>query len=164
MNRLEPLDAEELERLAREQYARAFPKRPASVTRARNVRATLLIVGDGKVEFAFHGRMYEVLPVSFEDGCRLQDVQATLGELAETGSTGGANGGPETIERSLHAFRFIAGLARRYVRPRGKWRRLLWTVRLTRNPFRRATPAEVGELLGFFLGCQMRSSVRYLGT
>jgi len=151
---------EELERMAREQYARVYrdgrsdrpkPERP------RNVRASLLVFGADKVEVPFHGRMYELTPVSFEDGMRLSDVRATIEELEDAEPT------RENARRYLDACRLVVRLAPRYMLPRGRLRRALWRLRLRRNPFRQASEREVGELLGFFLGCRMMSRVRHPG-
>lgn len=157
--RFEPLDVEGLERMAHEGYARKYAAPPGSplgarsVNRPRNVRATLFMVDGERVEIPYRGRVYELLPVSFEDGLRLADVRGTLEELEDAKPT------TENVARYRSALRFVVALAPRYLRPRGRWRRAFWA--LTRNPFRHATDAEVGELLGFFLGSRMRSRVRH---
>lgn len=156
MNRLEPLDVGELERMAREQYARAFPAREGPSPRAKNARATLLLVDGERVEIPYRGRVYELLPVSFEDGIKLADVRDTLEALEH------ARPSKENVHRYARTLRAIVAMAPKYLRPRGRVRRMLWP--LTRNPFRGASDQEVAELLGFFLGCRMRSRVRYPAT
>lgn len=142
--------------MAQEEYAQAYG--PSDVRpkpeRPRNVRATLLVFGAEKVEIPYRGQMYELTPVSFEDGLRLADARATLEELEDAAPT------EENVRRYRSACQLIVGLAPHYLLPRGWLRRALWRLRLRRNPFRRASDREVGELLGFFLGCRMMSRVR----
>lgn len=156
--RITPVPREEIDRIARDGYRQHYgldEPRPKA-ERPRNVRGTLLMVDGDRVEIPYRGRIYELLPVSFEDGVRLSDARATIEELE------GAEPTKERIGRYVAVLRFVVSLAPKYLRPRGRVRRVFW--RLTRNPFRGATDMEVGELLGFFLGCRMRSRVQYPAT
>ena len=157
--RFEPLDLEELERAARAQYARAFPEREGPPPRARNVRATRLLVGADQLCIEYRGRTYELLPVEFGDGVLLAECRALVDAIEDD-----AKLTPELVREYLIALRKVVALAPKYLRPVGRVRRLLWLLGLRRNPYRRATEAELGQLLGFFLGCRMRSRVRYPGT
>ena len=157
--RFEPLSVEELEEVAREQYARAFPKREGPGPRPRNVRATRLLVGAERLCIEYRGRAYELLPVEFADGVQLIDCRAAIEAVEDESRLS-----PEVVRDYLVALRKVVALAPKYVRPLGRFRRLLWRLGLRRNPYRGATETEVGELLGFFLGCRMRSRVRYPGT
>jgi hypothetical protein len=145
-----------LEELAREAYAREFPRGRQAEARPRNVRPTLVLVDGDRVEIPYRGRIYELLPVSFQDGLRLSDLRETLEDLEHAPTT------RENVLRYVAALRAVVALAPKYLRPRGRVRRVLWAF--ARNPFRGATDREVGELLGFFLGCRTRSRVQYQGT
>lgn len=145
----------ELERMAREEYSRQFPARPKAAPRARNATPTLALLGAERMAFVFRGVAYELLPVSFEDGIRLSEVRATL-EAAEDDE----RLTPEVARDARASLRFVASLATRYLRPLRWHRRLLWALRLRRNPYRGATEVEVGQLLGFFSGCRTMSRAR----
>lgn len=154
------LSRAELEEMAQGQYRRAFPDGPPQrVPRHRNIGPTLHVLDAERIEIDFRGRRYELLPVSFSDGVRLIRARIAVEELdSETAPT------ESDVEAYTEALRTVVGLAGCYLVPRRPVRRLLWRLGLTRNPARRATEAEVARLLGFFLGCRMRSSVRYPGT
>lgn len=153
--RFEPLDFEELERMAREQYARAHPKRTGPPPKPRNAAPTLLMLGAERLAFAFRGVAYELLPVSFEDGVRLTEARAAIDAAADDDRLT-----PEVARDARLALRFVANLATRYLRPLRWHRRILWWLRLRRNPYRSATETEVGQLLGFFSGCRTMSRAR----
>jgi hypothetical protein len=105
--------------------------------------------------FHFRGRVYLGQPVSYLDGVALQEVMLQLRAL------GGAAVSAESLASLRSALAVAARLFRRNARPIG-WRRLFW--RITPNPFLRMTEVEAGQLLGFFLACRMRSSVRLAYT
>jgi hypothetical protein len=109
--------------------------------------------------FVFRGVAYEIVPVSFEDGIRLSEVRAALAEAEDEERLT-----PEVARDARNALRFVASLAPKYLRPLRLPARLLWALRLRRNPYRRATEVEVGQLLGFFWGCRMTSRARSLPT
>ncbi len=147
----------ELEEMASEQYRRHFPDHGPSQP-PRNIGALLVLIGKGKLGLPYRGRMYELRPVSFEDGVRLAEVRSVFERIERTNEPSA-----EEFDAYLQGLRTVARMAKKYARPVGVVRRLLWTLRFSRNPFRRATEAELGLLLGFLLGCRMRSSVRYPG-
>jgi hypothetical protein len=157
--RFEPLSAEELDEFAREQYARAFPKREGPPPRARNVRATRLLVGAEQLAIEYRDVQYELLPVEFADGVLLAECRARVEAIEDESKLD-----PMVVRDYLVALRKVVALAPKYLRPLGRVRRLLWRLGIRKNPYRRATEAEIGQLLGFFLGCRMRSRVRYPGT
>lgn len=151
---------EELERMAREEYARQFPRGRPAPAQPRNVRATLLSMGEGRLEITHRGRSYELLPVTFSDGLRLQEARAAI-ERADHAQHNTDELTPEVMRDYYMALKHVVSLAPQYLRPVGRVRRLLWRLGLTRNPYRGATEAEVGQLLGFFLATSTRSSVRF---
>jgi hypothetical protein len=157
--RFQPLGVEELERISREQYKRAFPKREGPAPRPRNAASTLIALGAERLAFAFRGVAYELRPVSFEDGLRLAEVRAALDAAADDNRLT-----PEVAREASRGLRYVVSLAPKYLRPLRWMRRLFWALRLRRNPYRGATAREVGELLGFFLGCRTMSRARFPGT
>lgn len=153
------LSRTELEELARDRYRQMFPEGRPRARPPRNVGTVLVVTGADRFEIPYRGRMYELLPVSFEDGLRLTQAQTVIEELE-----GERRPTQEDSEAYARALRLVVRMTCRYLLPRGRLRRLRWRLRIGRNPFRRATEAELGELLGFFLGCRMRSRVRYPAT
>ena len=144
-----------IEAMAREGYEKRFPKGRPTAPPPANGRPALVLLGSESYQVvAFGGRGYELGHVSFEDGIRLVGAKATVEALDESDPT------PENVEAYLAALRLIVRMAPRYLLPVERARRLLWRLRLLRNPFRHATDREVGQLLGFFLACRMRSRVR----
>ncbi len=144
-----------IEAMAREGYRKRFPEgRPRGKPPA-NAGAALLVLGAESVRIPYRGRMYELGHVSFEDGLRLLSAQEAIEALEGSEST------PENRAAYLHAMRLIVAMAPRYLLPVAPVRRFFWRLRIRRNPFRKATDAEVGQFLGFFLGCRMRSRVQY---
>ncbi len=148
------LPKEELDRIAREGYARRFPDGQPSALPPANGRAMLLLVGEDRIEIPYKGTLYELRHISFEDGLRCVTAKAAIDALDGEEIT------PEGVAAYGAACRAVVALVPRYLRPvHGRLRRLRWRLGLHRNPFRRATDAEVGQLLGFFLACRMRSRV-----
>ncbi len=145
----------DVERIAREGYKRHFPDGPPVAPAPTNGRAMLLLVGDDTLELAYRGTLFELGHVSFEDGIVCVQAKAVLERTDESEEITS-----ESVALYRAACRAIVELAPRYLRPvHGRLRRLRWRLRLRRNPFRNATDAEVGQLLGFFLACRMRSRV-----
>ena len=145
----------EIEARAREAYRRKFPDgRPTGAPPA-NGRPALLMLGADAIRIPYRGRMYELGHVSFEDGIRLVEARASILSLEDDEPT------PEKVAAYLEAMRVIVRLAPRYMVPVRLVRRFFWRLRIRRNPFRTATDAEVGHLLGFFLGCRTRSRVQF---
>ena len=143
---------EVVEAIAREGYEKRFPEgRPTAGPPANGRPALALLGSEGHHVVPFDGRGYVLGYVSFEDGIRLVQAQASVDGLGDTDPT------PEAVEAYLAAMRVIVDMAPRYLQPIERVRRFFWRLGLVRNPFRRATDAEVGQLLGFFLACRMRS-------
>lgn len=91
-------------------------------------------------ELIFRGRGYVVPPVPFPLAAKLLAAQEKFRQV----STRTDVSPTETVAlflRTVSLFRLAA-------QPKGRIRRALWSI--TPNPFRKATPREVGELLGFF--------------
>lgn len=154
---IEKIPRDELERMAREAYAREHPQ-PVRVPRGRNVGPALTMLDDQRLTIEYRGRRYELLPVGVADGIRLADVRSTIEGLSGQLST------KENARTYLAGTKAIIALARKYLRPLRPIPRLLWRLGVRPNPFRGATEREVSQLLGFFLGCRMMSRVRYPGT
>lgn len=109
-------------------------------------RAALVYLTD-PLRVPFQGRLYELPPVGFRDGDRIMALREVLGDPdAEPKARREAN------EAAIR-------LIRRLVTPDRGLYRIRWKLRLVRNPFRRATDVEIGEMLGFLAACRMRSSI-----
>jgi hypothetical protein len=120
----------------------------ASQPEVRNLSATGALFGSDTLEY--RGRRYEVPPVPFALGVALLELQERAGRLQGDVADPAAELGA-ILTGAVEIFP-------RLVRPTG-WRRLVWP--LLPNPFRAASEYEVGELIGFFSGCRMRSRVRH---
>ena len=142
----------EVERIAREGYRKRFPDGPPTAPPPTNGRPMLLLAGADVLEIPYRGTLYELRHVSFEDGIVCVTAKAAID------ATEGAPLTPESIAAYRAACRAVVSLVPRYLRPvHGMLRRLRWRLGLHRNPFRSATDAEVGQLLGFFLASRTRS-------
>ena len=147
---------EELERAAFQRYV---PERPP-VKPPANVLSALIMLGEGgRLGVPYRGRVYELGFVSFADGIRLAEARAVIESIPEEESLSAEN-----TERYLRALETVVSMAPKYLMPTTPVRRLLWRLRIRSNPFRSATDGEVGQLLGFFLQCRMRSRVRISST
>lgn len=120
-----------------------------------SVAAPPVTVGRGNaVWFAFRGRLWEVLPVHFDDGVRLTSVRHAV-EAMRNENTLTA----EKVRDYHAALRSVVALAPKYLKPAGLGRRLAWHLRLRKNPYRDATEAEVGWLLGCLLAARGLSRI-----
>ncbi len=144
-----------IEERAREGYRTRFPAGRQPAPPAVNVGAALLLLEDDSVRIPYRGRMYELGHVSFTDGLRLVAARSAVEALEDGEPT------PENQTAYLQALRLVVRMAPRYLLPVKRVRRFFWRLRIRRNPFRNATDAEVGQFLGFFLGCRTRSRVQY---
>ncbi len=145
-----------IEERAREGYRRKFPEGRSSGAPPANGRPALQVLGADQLRIPYRGRVYDLGHVSFEDGIRLVEARVAIMAIREE-----EDPTPENISAYRRAMRVIVAMAPRYMVPVGRLRRLFWRLRLRRNPFRKATEAEVGQLLGFFLTSRMRSRVQY---
>ncbi len=144
-----------IEAMAREGYRKKFPEGRPEADPPANGGPALLVLGADRMRVPYRGRVYELGHVSFEDGVRLVLARSAITSIGDDSAT------PANVSAYLEAMRVIVGMAPRYMVPVGRVRRFFWRLRIRRNPFRRATDAEVGHLLGFFLGCRTRSRVQY---
>lgn len=100
----------------------------------------------------FRGRTYLVPPVPFVFGVALVGLQERVRRLQDQPES------PEMLAELESIMHEAVALFPSLALPTG-WRRLF--RRLLPNPFRNASEFEVGELIGFFSGCRMRSGVRH---
>lgn len=96
----------------------------------------------------YRGRRILPRPIAWEDGLELLEAAAALEEWAKR-----RNGDLDELRR---LYRRIVDLCWVALRPRWMPR---WLQRLRRNPFRRATEAEIREILGFAGRCRTISLV-----
>lgn len=149
---------------ARERYAEMYGDAPQSAPPQKNGRAALQAIGlASALRFEFRDQEYDLLPVSFADGIRLVEAREAIERIGARDAREGFE--LDTAEGYIAALRTVVGLTRNYVRPvAGPAYRFFWNRGWVPNPFRSATEAELGTLLGFFLGCRTISSVRRPGA
>jgi hypothetical protein len=123
-------------------------QRPAA--RALNVEP-LLDLGD-LVYFHFRGRAYCVPPLPARQGERILDTWLELQEYGETLTR-------ELLPRYYAGLRRLESLIWQSIRPEGRFRRLLYHLKLLPNPYRRATEREVVERTLFLLERRTSMSV-----
>lgn len=123
---------------------RPQPKEPAAIGALEAARLL------DQREFMFRGRPYRVPPVPWPLAAELLDVQERLRLIGPDAAL------PDTLE----VFERAARLSKRACRPAGFFRRAIWHI--TPNPFRQATPWQVGRNLGFFSMCLMLDGDRPL--
>jgi hypothetical protein len=142
---------ETIERFAREEYRKRYAE---STAPAPANFGPVLELNSADVILLFRGRAYRSPPVSYPDAVRLCELSYALVDLAKGVES-------EQAVRQMRAIGRVQAEAvrmfRRLCRPTD-WRRFLWP--LIPNPFRRASPKEVDNLLGFFWQRQMASGVR----
>jgi hypothetical protein len=122
-----------------------------------------ILVGDlgGEKRLLFRLGHYRVPPVSYRDGAFLLSLYRRLRQ-AITDLEGGTI--TEEEARRLHknlCDRCVATFPRLVI-PMTRLHR--WLFRWLPNPFTRCSDEEIFELLGFFLACRTRSSVREVAT
>lgn len=120
-----------------ERFAKTTPRGPVigglEIARLMDVR-----------QFVFRQKMYRVPPVEADLAAQILDCQERIRRHAKPGTT---------VEEVREMFRDAARLSKQAARPAGWFRRwflpgMFWG--LWRNPFRKATPGEVGRNLAFF--------------
>ena len=113
---------------------------------APEVLNTGAVVGlDGVRVLEYRGRRYAVPPVPYTAGLKLQQIVRTFERLANDPNASEA----DALATANEAVGLFASLVRRP-----------WYARFLPNPFRRASDAEVGQLLHFFWMCRMSTGVR----
>lgn len=131
--------------------ARRKTPAPAPVgSRPLNVREVLDL--GNVVYFTFQGRAYGIPPLGWRAGQRLLLLWTEALSFPS----------PLTRESAPEYFKLIGqlpGLLWAHCHPTGKLRRFLRAVGCLRNPFKRATEAELVELAAFFLGRRSSSSI-----
>jgi len=119
------------------------------------VKNTQYVLDLGNLKyFTFRGRAYGVPPVPYKEGLELATLQSQVetfvGQMSQ-----------ETIPDYLKLLRTIHARLWDLCVVTGPIQRKLRAWGLLRNPFRKCTEAELGELLGFFLTRRMTSGVGY---
>lgn len=94
-------------------------------------------------EIVFRGRRYAAPPVPWPLAAKLLAAKDDLAALGEG----------DDVYSVEAVFLRVTRLAKKALRPTSPLQRFLWPI--TPNPFRRATPKEVGSLVGFFFGSVM---------
>jgi hypothetical protein len=115
----------------------------------------------------YRGRRFKVRAFGFIEGARLSVLETRYSNLtvkekarnAQRESGGQVELNPADLREMLDVLEDTIALFRDLVVPRGWFERLLWP--LLKNPFENATEQEIGELLGFFFVCRMKSGVRF---
>lgn len=148
-----------------EAHRRASRSRPAASasrlsTRARNVAPVLSI---GQTEFIhFRGRAFGVPPLPWPAGEALTDAHVTAVEAMGVLAINAKD--RDAIRQYYGALPRIAALLWANCTPTGKVARFVKRIPLLRgilrNPFSRASDAELLEYSDFFLARRMRSGVR----
>jgi len=131
---------------------RALAPARAPSHRIRNV-GPVLDLGN-TVFFTFRGRAFGVPPVPYQVG---RAISAIWTEAVALGAV-------ISEDKTPRYYELIASLppliwANSY--PVGRWRRLRRRLGLFRNPFRKATEAELVDLAGFFRSRRMTSGVQF---
>lgn len=138
----------------REAHARARPSQTGPGEPA-TLNVPLVIELDAARMFAFRGRPYIVPPLPMLEGLQIMTAwqeAASCGQMLTATSR----------EKYYAALNKLPPMLRRNCRPAGRIRRMLWP--LSRNPFRRATEAELVELASFFLLCRTSATGFSRGT
>lgn len=142
----------------------------APTTEVRNVAIAAETHADSY--FSYRGVMYKAPPLSYKLGVQLQEIQLAIGKLVQEEEALTARIAAAPSEKDDEdRIQMLTGLLACYERAVGLfWQAcfpLAWWKRRrhTRtNPFTECTSKEIGELLGFFFMCRMKSRVGMVGT
>lgn len=107
----------------------------------------------GVTELHFGSRTFRIPPVPFPAGVRLQHVQQRLGKIK-----GSDEADADVMRDLLGVLEEAVDVFWSLIEPVSLWDRLVWRWRA--NPFLECTENEIGELLGLFCACRMRSRIR----
>lgn len=141
----------EIERRAREDYLKAFPKGKPEAPKIANVRT--LVARDRSREIECRGITFVLPHLNVEDGLTLQlFVQTELVPWHDKTPTW------ETLDAYVETCRNTAAMLWSLCYARG-WRRMV-PRKWLRNPMQDFNDKELGEIAGFFLQCRTTSSVR----
>ena len=116
----------------------------------------------GSTYFTYGMFQYEVPPVPYTIGLKLEEARLKLEKLADQAIKAEE---ADAVDLSLdlniemtELFDSVILMFKKLVRPVFLPHRLLW--RWTSNPFQDASPSDVATLLHFFCACRMRSAIR----
>jgi len=126
----------------------AFDTPPATVS---NVASVLDL--ETSSLFEFHGRLYVVKPLSWKDGLVLQKLWHRLEALRR------APNDLTAVQELYDLMQAFVGMVKSLVKPKSWATRLIWRWH---NPFEQCTEQELGEIMGFFSACRMKSSIKFL--
>lgn len=130
-------------------------KERALATGSPQMRNVLPAVALGSSDsFRWRGKSYLVPALSWRAGLALMDARLTAQDCRDVERV-------EVRKRYTQMLGLIEKIIWRNCRPINPVSRLLWRLRLARNPFRLATEQEVIDLADFFLKCRMRSHVQF---
>ncbi len=132
---------------ARRQYQAAVASAPEPDL--RNVEAVTDL--DAALRFSFRGMLMIAAPTPYADGVAMVRWQARMRPLD-------GKSDPESCAEYSALLRDAVERFHRLARPVRPFDRLRW---FGRNPFRAATEAEIGWLVGFFSACRMIARVRH---
>jgi len=135
------------ENWAKVQRRDAPPVGPASQALPRALNLDTVLDLGNMVFFMFRGRAYGIPPLAWREGERILDAWLEA-KAHGTLDLGNLDGYFRVIER-------LQRLLWRNLRPTGPVRRLLYFLRLHRNPFLDATEGEITTLALFMLGRRM---------
>jgi hypothetical protein len=136
---------EETIRAWREYYA----DRKVETPKPRNAQPVIYLTDPLRIPAL--GRMWTILPVSVPDAIRVQGIMDRMEELRGWETEPGRRAEARTEYAAILAA--TVDLIPRLVEPTGRGRRTWWLRKRLRNPFRRATEAELVDML---LGFSMR--------
>lgn len=148
---IEALSQEVLDKTQEELRERFLPASVASVV---NTPAVLEL--GVTTQYAYRGLTFQVMPVSFQNGIKLQDLMFTVIKNREFAELEGMN------DRYVQLCKEILDILWTLSVPDDAWLALRKKLRLAKNILLEATDSEVMELLHFFLRLRMLSSVRSL--
>ncbi len=123
--------------------------------RPLNVQAVLDL--GALIYFHWRGRSYGVPPMPWKAGARLMDVYLEARSFGDDMTR-------EVLPVYYGALGRMADIIWRSTRPTGRIARVIHKLRLSRNPFTKATEAELAELALFYLGRRMKTSGITIGT
>lgn len=129
----------------------------APTVEVKNVAAAAFLESISVLQF--RNSLYHVPPIPWAVGLQLQRCYIRLQNISILDESADVNQSMKNLE-DLEVLMFeVVQFFKDLVRPLSPWQRLTWRWR---QPFLDVSQQELGELLGFFSACRMKSSVRYL--
>jgi hypothetical protein len=152
---LKPISPEEIERRQDELKARFMPGANAS-TEVINQDVLARLAQMGEFEYPQgSGKWYSVPRVPFYEGMRINDIFQRISRAKDS---------PQLALVGVFDvyLREVLDIAwNKLVVPKRRRTRILKRLRLIPNPFRKASEAEIAELIAFFLVRRMASNVKF---